>query len=172
MLQESYGLHDQLSQWVIASLPMVLLALLVAPFVLRFCFRREEVQFASARSLLERSVRDMGRANRRQWTVGIVVVLTIAAWMALGDRIDLAIISIFGAATLFATRAISWEEAEKRIFWNIVLMYGGAIALGVAIDRTGAARWLVETYMAGVTIPPLLAVAAASSSARCCCRSS
>jgi solute carrier family 13 (sodium-dependent dicarboxylate transporter), member 2/3/5 len=161
MLQESYGRTISFSQWVIASLPMVLLALLIAPLVLRFCFRREEVQFASARALLERSVRDMGRANRRQWTVGIVVALTIASWMALGDRVDLAIISIFGAATLFATRAISWEEAEKRIFWNIVLMYGGAIALGVAIDRTGAARWLVETYMAGVTIPPLLAVAAA-----------
>ena len=161
MLSESYGRTITFTQWVVASLPMVLLALAVAPVVLRFCFPREAVQFMAARSLLERSVLEMGRASRRQWTVGLVVILTIAAWIFLGDRVDLAIISIFGATLLFATRAISWAEAEKRIFWNIVLMYGGAIALGVAIDRTGAARWLVETYMTGVSIPPLLAVAAA-----------
>jgi sodium-dependent dicarboxylate transporter 2/3/5 len=92
--------------------------------------------------------------------VGIVVMLTITAWIVLGHRVDLAVISILGASTLFATRAISWEEAEKRIYWNIVLMYGGAIALGVAIERTGAARWLVEQYLSGITISPLMAVVA------------
>jgi sodium-dependent dicarboxylate transporter 2/3/5 len=160
MLQESYGRSISFAQWVIAALPIVVLGVVVAPFVLRLLFPHETVQFTSARTLLERSVREMGRANRRQWTVGIVVMLTIAAWIVLGHRVDLAVISILGAATLFATRAISWEEAEKRIYWNIVLMYGGAIALGVAIERTGAARWVVEQYLSGVTISPMMAVLA------------
>jgi sodium-dependent dicarboxylate transporter 2/3/5 len=160
MLQESYGRSISFSQWLVAALPIVVLGVIVAPFALRMLFRHETVQFSSARALLERSVEQMGRASRRQWTVGVVVVLTITAWIVLGHRVDLAVISILGAATLFATRAISWEEAEKRIYWNIVLMYGGAIALGVAIDRTGAARWVVEQYLSGVTISPLTAVIA------------
>ncbi|MCC6316283.1 MAG: SLC13/DASS family transporter [Gemmatimonadaceae bacterium] len=158
MLHESFGRTITFSQWVIASLPMVILGVAVAPFILRWCFPREEVQFGSARVLLERTVADMGKADRRQWSVGVIVALTIAAWVLIGDRVDLAIIALLGAVLLFAFRTLSWEEAERRIFWNIVLMYGGAIALGVAIDRTGAARWVVESYMSGVSIPPLLAV--------------
>ena len=158
MLHESYGSSISFSKWVTASLPSVLLGLAVAPFILRWCFPREEVHFASARTMLEKTVADMGRANRRQWLVGTIVGLTIAAWVLVGHRVDLAIISLFGAAMLFVARTLSWEEAERRIFWNIVLMYGGAIALGVAIDRTGAARWLVERYIGGMTMPPLMAV--------------
>lgn len=158
MLQESYGRSITFGEWVMASLPMVVLAVGVAPFILRWCFPREEVQFASARALLEKSVEDMGKANRRQWSVGIIVVLIIAAWVLVGERADLAIISLLGAVLLFAFRTMTWEEAERRIFWNIVLMYGGAIALGVAIDKTGAARWLVERYIGGMSIPPLAAI--------------
>lgn len=158
MLQESYGRSITFGEWVMASLPMVVLAVGVAPFILRWCFPREEVQFASARALLEKSVEDMGKANRRQWSVGIIVVLIIAAWVLVGERADLAIISLLGAVMLFAFRTMTWEEAERRIFWNIVLMYGGAIALGVAIDKTGAARWLVERYIGGMSIPPLAAI--------------
>ena len=39
-------------------------------------------------------------------------------------------------------------------------MYGGAIALGIVIDRTGAAHWLVDAAFLGTTIPPTIAVAA------------
>jgi sodium-dependent dicarboxylate transporter 2/3/5 len=37
-------------------------------------------------------------------------------------------------------------------------MYGGAIALGVAIDQTGTARWLVEHAIGDAGIPPYVAV--------------
>lgn len=158
MLQEKYGLTVSFTQWVVAALPAVILGLAVAPLVLRLCFPREVVHFASARTMLERTVEDLGHTNRRQWMVGVIVGLTIAAWVLLGERVDLAIIALLGAVLLFAARTLRWEEAERRIFWNIVLMYGGAIALGAAIDRTGAARWLVEQYLGDLAIPPLLAV--------------
>jgi sodium-dependent dicarboxylate transporter 2/3/5 len=38
-------------------------------------------------------------------------------------------------------------------------MYGGAIALGIAIDRTGAARWLVGGFLGDVEVPAMVAVA-------------
>jgi sodium-dependent dicarboxylate transporter 2/3/5 len=95
----------------------------------------------------------------RQWKVGAIVAATIAAWVFLGARIDLAIVALLGSTALFATRAITWEEAERRIYWNIVLMYGGAIALGIAIDRTGAARWLVGGFLGDVEVPAMVAVA-------------
>jgi solute carrier family 13 (sodium-dependent dicarboxylate transporter), member 2/3/5 len=160
MLQEKFGVGISFTQWVIAALPMVVLGCAAAPFVLRLCFPREEVGFSAARAVLEDAVKAMGPMGRRQWTVATIVVLTIAAWMIFGQQYDLAVIALLGSTALFATRAIAWEEAERRIYWNIVLMYGGAIALGIVIDRTGAAHWLVDAAFRGATIPPALAVAA------------
>jgi sodium-dependent dicarboxylate transporter 2/3/5 len=160
MLQEKFGTGIPFAQWVVAALPMVVLGCAVAPLVLRLCFPREVVAFTAAREVLEEAVKEMGPIGRRQWTVASIVSLTIAAWIILGDRVDLAVIALLGSTALFAAKCISWEEAERRIYWNIVLMYGGAIALGIVIDRTGAARWLVDTILPGATISPTVAVVA------------
>ena len=163
MLQEKHGISISFGQWVVAAMPMVVLGCAVAPFVLRLCFPREEVAFGAARKVLEDAVTEMGRAGRRQWTVGIIVFLTILAWIILGSRVDLAVIALLGSTALFATRCISWDEAERRIYWNIVLMYGGAIALGIVIDRTGAAKWLVDTALGDAVVHPAMAVVAVAS---------
>jgi sodium-dependent dicarboxylate transporter 2/3/5 len=160
MLQGKHGVTISFAEWVIAALPMVILGCAAAPLVLRLCFPREQVAFTAAREVLEDAVKAMGPVGRRQWTVGIIVTLTIAAWIVFGNRVDLAVIALLGSAALFLTRSITWEETEPRMYWNIILMYGGAIALGIVIDRTGAARWLVEAALRDATISPALAVAA------------
>ena len=160
MLHQKYGVSISFGQWVVAAIPMVVLGCAVAPLVLRLCFPRETVDFSAARQVLEDAVKELGPIGRRQWTVAAIVSLTIAAWIILGSRVDLAVIALLGSTALFAARCISWEEAERRIYWNIVLMYGGAIALGIVIDRTGAARWVVDAVLQGATIPAAVAVAA------------
>lgn len=160
MLRESYGRTISFGEWVAAALPMIVLGVAVVPFILRWTFPKEEVSFTSARVMLETQVRQLGPMQARQWKVASIATLTILAWILVGDRFDLAVISLLGATALFATRAIEWEEAERRIYWNIVLMYGGAIALGAVIDKTGAARWIVERMVGNQSFPPLLAVGA------------
>ncbi len=160
MLKEKFGIGISFTQWLLAALPMVVLGCATAPLVLRLCFPREEVPFTAARDVLEGAVKRMGPVGRRQWTVGIIVSLTIAAWIGFGNRVDLAVIALLGAVALFATRSISWQETEPRMYWNIILMYGGAIALGIVIDQTGAAHWLVDVAFRNAVVPPAVAVAA------------
>ncbi|MFN8666694.1 MAG: DASS family sodium-coupled anion symporter [Gemmatimonadaceae bacterium] len=160
MLRESYGRTISFGEWVAAAFPMIVLGVAVVPFILRWTFPKEEVSFTSARVMLEAQVRQLGPMQGRQWKVASIATLTILAWVLVGDRFDLAVISLLGATALFATKAIEWEEAERRIYWNIVLMYGGAIALGAVIDKTGAARWIVERMVGDQSFPPLLAVGA------------
>lgn len=160
MLKESFGRTISFGEWVAAALPMIVLGVTVVPFILRWSFPKEEVSFTSARVMLETQVKQLGPMQGRQWKVAAIALLTILAWVLVGDRFDLAVISLLGATALFATRAITWEEAERRVYWNIVLMYGGAIALGAVIDKTGAARWIVERMVGTTSFPPLLAVGA------------
>ncbi|MBK9407260.1 MAG: anion permease [Gemmatimonadetes bacterium] len=71
---------------------------------------------------------------------------------------DLAVIALLGAVALFVFGALSWETAERHVYWNIVLMYGGAIALGAALDRTGAASWLLQLALDGYSPGPLVTI--------------
>jgi sodium-dependent dicarboxylate transporter 2/3/5 len=159
MLHRAYGETIPFTNWVLAALPVVLLGALAIPLILRAVFPREAVEFSAARRVLEDSVAQLGPMGTRQWKTAIIVALTVAAWVWYGARVDLAVIALLGAVALFAAGVLKWEQAEGQIYWNIVLMYGGAIALGVVIDQTGAARWLITSVMGEVTVSPWLAVA-------------
>lgn len=162
MLQRSYGVGIGFSQWMLAALPVVILGVLVTPFILRLSFPREEVAFAAAREVLEHEVSRLGRLTRDHWVTLGIISLTILAWILFGGRqIDLAVIALLGAVALFASGVLRWENVDRHIHWNIVLMYGGAIALGVLIDRSGAAKWLLDATLGDVHISPLVAVVGA-----------
>ena len=150
MLQKSYGLGISFAQWMVAAAPVVILGLLTTPLVLRLVIRPEPVDFGAARRVIERAVENLGPMRRPQYTALAIISLTIAAWVSVGGRrVDLAVIALLGAVTLFVFKVLTWEKAERHIYWNIVLMYGGAIALGSALDKTGAARWLLQGVLDG-----------------------
>lgn len=162
MLQRSYNVGIGFAQWMLAAMPVVLLGVLLTPLVLRLSFPREDVPFAAAREVLEHEVAKLGKLTRNHWLTLAILVLTIGAWILVGGRqIDLAVIALLGAVLLFAAGVLTWETAERHIHWNIVLMYGGAIALGVLIDRSGAAKWLLDATLGDTHISPFLAVVGA-----------
>jgi sodium-dependent dicarboxylate transporter 2/3/5 len=45
---------------------------------------------------------------------------------------------------LFVLDLVRWREVEEYVNWGIILMYGGAIALGAACSKTGAAQWVSQ----------------------------
>ena len=158
ILQRSYGETITFGQWMLASAPVVVLGLLIGLVVLRFGFEREQVDIAAGREMIETSVAELGPLAPHQFRVAAVILVTVCSWVFLGGRVDLAALALMGAVTLFAIGALKWGDLEAYVHWGIVLMYGGAIALGAAVDGSGAATWLVEKVTAGVEIPPFAAV--------------
>ncbi len=150
MLQKSYGIGIGFAQWMVAAAPVVVLGLITTPLVLRAVIRPEPVDFGAARRVIERAVENLGPMRRPQYNALAIISLTIAAWVSVGGRrVDLAVIALLGAVALFVFKVLTWERAERHVYWNIVLMYGGAIALGSALDKTGAARWLLQGVLDG-----------------------
>ena len=56
----------------------------------------------------------------------------------------LGVIALLFTGVFFAFQLITWDDAEKTVNWGVVLLYGGAIAVGSAVHKTGASHWLVE----------------------------
>jgi sodium-dependent dicarboxylate transporter 2/3/5 len=72
---------------------------------------------------------------------------TLAAWILGGEEFGLATIALAGATVLFVFDILRWRDVEQYVNWGVLLMYGGAIALGAALNRSGAAGWLAGTLL-------------------------
>ena len=59
---------------------------------------------------------------------------------------------------MFAFRLINWKTVEHSVNWGIILMYGGAIALGSALNTTGAAAWIVDNTIGAAELSPTLTI--------------
>jgi sodium-dependent dicarboxylate transporter 2/3/5 len=101
----------------------------------------------------------LGPIGPKQAGVAIIMALTIVAWTFLGGTVDRAAVALLAAVAMFAAGILRWPDLEGYVQWGIVLMYGGAIAVGVAIHQTGAADWLVGGVVRDVSVPPYVAVA-------------
>lgn len=159
LLEQRYGETITFAGWLLASLPVVLLGLGVGLLVLRFACRSEGVDLGAARGAIEDGVARLGPLGRRELLVAGVMIATIAAWVLLSGRIDRAAVAVLGAVAMFALGLLRWADLDGFVQWGIVLMYGGAIAIGVAIDRSGAGAWLVDGLLGDTRLPPLAVLA-------------
>jgi di/tricarboxylate transporter len=71
-----------------------------------------------------------------------VVVPVLLGW------IPIYISAVLGAALTILTRCLTMEEAYRYIEWKAVFLIAGMLPLGVALDRTGAARLLADGMVA------------------------
>lgn len=133
-------------QYSFGAAPVSLVSVLIAAAVLRLSFPPEGVAIQPAVDKLDAKVRELGPMKRIEWAVLFGVLLMIACMVAFGPR-WMAIVALLATGVLFALQALRWEDAEKYVNWGVVLMYGGAIAVGTALYRTGATAWLADQLL-------------------------
>ena len=96
--------------------------------------------------------------------MGGLLLVTVIAWMFAGHALSLASIALLSVAAMFALRLVSWEEIEPHVSWSVVLMYGGAIAVGTALSVSGAGAWMAMQFfpagLVGLSLMIVLTVAA------------
>jgi di/tricarboxylate transporter len=86
------------------------------------------------------------------------VALAILAAVVLAAAFKAAPISIAalaGVALMIVTRCLSWEEAAAALSMKVVLLVASSLALGAALERTGATAWLAASFVEATReLPP------------------
>lgn len=77
--------------------------------------------------------------------VGITVMFIIGATSGL---LGIPALAILAALAMILTRCVTANQAYEAIQWNIVFLIFGMLALGLAMDQSGAAQLLVDGVMA------------------------
>jgi sodium-dependent dicarboxylate transporter 2/3/5 len=140
-------------RWLAASLPLVLIMLGVALVVLERFFGEEEVDMEAARAVLAEQHAALGPVSTREKGVAVMAVLTIVAWISLHEMVGLATLALVSVGLMFIFRLTRWDVVESNVNWGIILMYGGAIALGSALHTSGASEWLVTNSLGRFHLP-------------------
>ncbi len=81
-----------------------------------------------------------------------IVLATIVA-VVVGETLDwvsIEIGAIAGAVLLCLTGCIKPKEAYESIEWKLLFMIFGTLALGLAMQQTGAAAWLAKNIVFGI----------------------
>ena len=156
LLEESYpGTKISFGFWMAAAVPIVAMVTAVAVFALHRYLPDDCTEIRSATAMLDRRVRLLGPMSGRERRLAVLALLTIAAWIFLGHKVGLEVIAILAAVLLFALRIVDWRTAQGYVNWGVLLMYGGAVALGTALTKTQAMEWITYRLLSP-DVPPLL----------------
>lgn len=94
------------------------------------------------------------RTDKIKYAVGC---LCLSLVMILGFHVQLSIALLTGALGMILTKVLNIDEAYESVDWMTVFLLGGLIPLGIAFEKTGAAKLIAETIMGAMgTVSPLI----------------
>ncbi len=146
-------------EYTLGTLPVAVSSMILCMIVLRLVFPPEGIDLAPAIAQLDQRVRNIGPTSRAEWTTLVVVALMVISVVTVGRTHGIGTVALLFSALLFATQVLKWEDAERYVNWGVVLMYGGAIAIGSALHTSGATEWLVATILPAGPVSPMAALA-------------
>ncbi len=155
-LQETAGVRISFLEWMIYSMPIVFLSLPIVWLILVRTFPIELKSLERGKKEIYTEVKALGPMGKNEHMVLGILCFTIFLWVTLSTELSLAVIALLGGVLLVASGTINWKDVEKRVPWGVVLLYGGAITLGVGMLRTGAAEWSVGLVLSGLGRDPYL----------------
>ncbi|GAB3282325.1 SLC13 family permease [Parasphingorhabdus pacifica] len=176
-LSETYGIEIGFGQWMLFGLPLAIVLMLVAWFLLtRVIFRTTLTDIPGGRELFRGELAKLGPMGRGERTVLIVFVCTALLWIVRKPLSDLlpalnlsdAGIGILAALVLFAIPihpregvfALDWA-AMKNLPWGVLLLFGGGLSLASAIQSSGLDQFIGNQVGALSWVPVVVLVVVA-----------
>tara|TARA_A100001391_G_scaffold83275_2_gene54538 strand:- start:32786 stop:34195 length:1410 start_codon:yes stop_codon:yes gene_type:complete len=167
LLRETAGLEISFALWALFGVPIVLLGIPLAAWLIARVQRIDAHPFdvAAARAAID----PHGPWSAAEKRLVPVIAVTFLAWMLrplvapylpAGSLTD-GTIAIVAALVLFVLPdgtgrpMLVWREAN-RAPWGVIMMFGGGLALAGAMSRTGLADWLGEALLPLASLPLLV----------------
>ena len=152
-------LHHQevdFANWMTLAFPISFVLLFICWILLvKIIFRVSTAETSHHNSIIREELRALGPLSTDEKKVLFVFLFTSLSWMTSSlilkrviPAIDDTIIAIFAVFLLFlipssnkGDRLMNWDTAKK-LPWDILLLFGGGLALAAGFQTSGLAAWL------------------------------
>jgi sodium-dependent dicarboxylate transporter 2/3/5 len=144
------------SEWIKYSIPIFLLTFPLMVMILTLYFKPD-------RKMRIGQIKILSEQNIPYKTIIAIFVFTVTLWMT--DSVIAPLLNISGSFSslvalvavflIYATGVLNWKEIMNSIRWEVLLLFGGGLTLGMLIDRSGLGILLVNEIVELMTIVPL-----------------
>jgi sodium-dependent dicarboxylate transporter 2/3/5 len=157
---EDIGITVTFFDWMLYSMPVVFISLPIVWIILQISFPVETHNISLAKKEIENQVALGGPIGKNELTVLLVLCFTVFLWVFFSQYtyFGIAGIAILGCVILFFTGSLSWKDVEQRLPWGIILLYGGAITLGIGMQQTGAGAWIAHSIFNYMSSDPIFVI--------------
>jgi solute carrier family 13 (sodium-dependent dicarboxylate transporter), member 2/3/5 len=153
LLEQNAAVRVPFLYWMAIGIPMVLILLPIAAWVLTRFYPPEITHIGDAREIQDER-KEIGPINSAEWKVIAIMGAMFVFWIASTwyPAFDTTLVSICGATAMFlpGIKLFTWKEAQEAIGWDTLLMIGGVTSLGAASASTGLAKWLATAILGGL----------------------
>lgn len=121
--------------------------------ILLVIYKPEKTKIPGLREKARAEYAKLGPVNKQEIFVGIVVfcaltMLVLQAVVPALKNLDRSVPLLAAGLLFFLSNILTVEDLEKKIPWNIVLLFSGAMSIGFCLWKTGAAEWIAVKWLA------------------------
>ncbi|GAB6180659.1 SLC13 family permease [Desulfotomaculum defluvii] len=121
--------------------------------LLLIIYKPEKTKIPGLREKARAEYAKLGPVTKQEIFVGIVVfcalsMLVLQAIVPALKTMDRSVPLLLAGLLFFLSNILTVEDLEKKIPWNIVLLFSGAMSIGFCLWQTGAAQWIAVKWLA------------------------
>jgi anion transporter len=139
-------------EWFVAAAPFAILMSIALYFVMTRMMRPEVDNVPGGREAIRSSLAELGPMKTSEKKLLAISLTLLAFWSTEGilHRFDTSSTTVAAVALMFlpGIGIMTWKEAQPRIPWGTVVLFGIGISLGTALLQTKGAVWLADLVVA------------------------
>ncbi|MGL2653286.1 SLC13 family permease [Helicobacter pylori] len=157
-MKTAFNIEIDFAQWMVFGTPLAFIMLILSWLLLTYViFPLKIKEIPGGKEVVKLELNKLGRLSQAEISVGIIFILASLGWIFLDtilkswgikiDKID-SVIAMGVSALLFilpannqGDRLIDWGVAKK-LPWDVLLLFGGGLALSVQFSKTGLSLWI------------------------------
>ena len=174
-LDSMQGIHVSFFEWMIWGFVAMTFYFAIAYVVLSKLFPADVDRIDGAEEFIRARIAELGQWTRAQKNTLFAFITAVVLWiipgflnMFLGETSPVlkmynrlfpeAIAAMCGALMLFLLPVnfskreftISWKEASAGVEWGTLILFGGGLAMGGMMYKTGLSQWIGDLIVAGM----------------------
>jgi solute carrier family 13 (sodium-dependent dicarboxylate transporter), member 2/3/5 len=139
-------------EWFVAAAPFAILMSIALYFVMTRMMPPEIDKVPGGREAIRKSLAELGPMKMSEKKLLAISLTLLAFWATEGilHRFDTSSTTVAAVALMFlpGIGIMTWKEAQPKIPWGTIVLFGIGISLGTALLQTKGAVWLADLVVA------------------------
>lgn len=165
-IEKQLGTYISWAEWFIAAAPFAVIMSIVLYYVLLKIMPPETDEIAGGQAAIQRALDELGPIKQAEKKLLILSLILLFFWSSekIIHPFDTSSTTLAAIAIMLlpGIGVMTWKEAQAKIPWGTLILFGIGISLGSALLSTKAAAWLAKMLVSWFglqTLPALLVLA-------------